>query len=51
MTTSTRTRLRIILRPGQAPEREVIVNCDANGDESKTELTAQKLFTATIAAL
>ena len=48
------TRLRIILRtgqPGQAPEREVIVNYDINDYKSKTELTAQKLFTATIAAL
>ncbi len=47
-------RLRIILRtgqPGQAPEREVIVNYDINDYKSKTELTAQKLFTATIAAL
>ncbi len=46
--------LRIILRtgqPGQAPEREVIVNYDINDYKSKTELTAQKLFTATIAAL
>ena len=48
------TQLRIILRtgqPGQAPEREVIVNYDINDYKSKTELTAQKLFTATIAAL
>ena len=48
------SRLRIILRtgqPGQAPEREVIVNYDINDYKSKTELTAQKLFTATIAAL
>ncbi len=47
-------RLRIILRtgqPGQAPEREVIVNYDINDYKSKAELTAQKLFTATIAAL
>ena len=47
-------QLRIILRtgqPGQAPEREVIVNYDINDYKSKTELTAQKLFTATIAAL
>jgi serine phosphatase RsbU (regulator of sigma subunit)/DNA-binding NarL/FixJ family response regulator len=47
-------RLRIILRtgqPGQAPEREVILNYDINDYKSKTELTAQKLFTATIAAL
>ena len=48
------TQLRIILRtgqPGQAPEREVIINYDINDYKSKTELTAQKLFTATIAAL
>ena len=47
-------RLRIILRtgqPGQAPEREVILTYDINDYKSKTELTAQKLFTATIAAL
>jgi CheY-like chemotaxis protein len=40
--------IRIILRtgqPGQAPERQVIVNYDINDYKSKTELTAQKLFT------
>ena len=45
---------RIILRtgqPGQAPERDVIVNYDINDYKSKTELTAQKLFTVIIAAL
>ncbi|MFC3095942.1 DUF3369 domain-containing protein [Alteromonas sediminis] len=45
---------RIILRtgqPGQAPEKEVIVNYDINDYKSKTELTAQKLFTVIIAAL
>lgn len=45
---------RIILRtgqPGQAPERDVIVNYDINDYKSKTELTAQKLFTVVIAAL
>ena len=45
---------RIILRtgqPGQAPEREVIINYDINDYKSKTELTAQKLFTVMIAAL
>lgn len=45
---------RIILRtgqPGQAPEREVIINYDINDYKSKTELTAQKLFTVVIAAL
>jgi serine phosphatase RsbU (regulator of sigma subunit)/ActR/RegA family two-component response regulator len=48
------TQVRIILRtgqPGQAPEREVIVNYDINDYKSKTELTAQKLFTATVSAL
>lgn len=46
--------VRIILRtgqPGQAPEREVILNYDINDYKSKTELTAEKLFSATIAAL
>ena len=45
---------RIILRtgqPGQAPEKEVIINYDINDYKSKTELTAQKLFTVIIAAL
>lgn len=46
--------VRIILRtgqPGQAPERDVIVNYDINDYKEKTELTSQKLFTATISAL
>ncbi len=41
--------VRIILRtgqPGQAPERQVIVDYDINDYKSKAELTAQKLFTA-----
>lgn len=45
---------RIILRtgqPGQAPERDVIVNYDINDYKSKTELTAQRLFTVVIASL
>mgnify|MGYP003632312441 FL=1 len=45
---------RIILRtgqPGQAPERDVIINYDINDYKSKTELTAQKLFTVVISAL
>ncbi|MEP2652280.1 MAG: DUF3369 domain-containing protein, partial [Paraglaciecola sp.] len=45
---------RIILRtgqPGQAPERDVIVNYDINDYKSKTELTAQKLFSVLISAL
>ncbi|MCW2236132.1 response regulator [Azospirillum canadense] len=47
-------RVRIILRtgqPGQAPERDVILNYDINDYKSKTELTAQKLFTSVVAAL
>ncbi|WP_448206381.1 diguanylate cyclase [Azospirillum sp. sgz302134] len=46
--------VRIILRtgqPGQAPEEDVIVAYDINDYKSKTELTAQKLFTSVIAAL
>ena len=46
--------MRIILRtgePGQAPERQVIVDYDINDYKAKTELTADKLFTALTAAL
>lgn len=46
--------VRIILRtgqPGQAPEERVIVDYDINDYKSKSELTAQKLFTTVIAAL
>lgn len=46
--------VRIILRtgqPGQAPERQVIINYDINDYKSKTELTAQKLFTVTMSSL
>lgn len=46
--------VRIILRtgqPGQAPERQVIINYDINDYKSKTELTAQKLFTVIISSL
>lgn len=45
---------RIVLRtgqPGQAPERTVVVNYDINDYKSKTELTAQKLFTSVMASL
>jgi response regulator RpfG family c-di-GMP phosphodiesterase len=45
---------RIILRtgqPGAAPERSVIVNYDINDYKSKSELTAQKLFTTVVSAL
>ena len=47
-------KIRIILRtgqPGQAPERQVIVNYDINDYKSKTELTAQKLFTVVMSSL
>ena len=46
--------VRIILRtgqPGQAPERRVIVDYDINDYKAKTELNADKLFTALTAAL
>jgi len=45
---------RIVLRtgqPGQAPEQEVIQKYDINDYKSKTELTAQKLFTLMHASL
>ncbi|MDR2789176.1 MAG: DUF3369 domain-containing protein, partial [Candidatus Accumulibacter sp.] len=45
---------RIILRtgqPGQAPERKVILEYDINDYKTKTELTAQKLFTSVVAGL
>jgi len=45
--------LRIILRtgqPGQAPERDVILNYDINDYKSKTELTSQRLFTSIVTA-
>ncbi len=47
-------QVRIILRtgqPGQAPERQVIVDYDINDYKAKSELTAQKLFTSVVAAL
>lgn len=46
--------VRIIMRtgqPGQAPERQVIVDYDINDYKSKTELTAQKLFTVIMSSL
>src|SRR5258707_3223745 len=46
--------VRITLPPGQpgrAPERRVIVDYDINDYKAKTELTADKLFTALTAAL
>lgn len=52
--TAKNNHVRIILRtgqPGQAPERQVIVNYDINDYKSKTELTAQKLFTVVMSSL
>jgi len=52
--TANNQKIRIILRtgqPGQAPERQVIVNYDINDYKSKTELTAQKLFTVVMSSL
>ncbi|CAO3423425.1 response regulator [Azospirillum doebereinerae] len=46
--------LRIILRtgePGQAPQRDVIVDYDINDYKPKADLSAEGLFTAVIAAL
>lgn len=46
--------IRIILRtgqPGQAPEQEIITNYDINDYKGKTDLTAQKLFTAVTTSL
>lgn len=46
--------VRIILRtgqPGQAPEQKIIVNYDINDYKTKTELTAEKLFTTIVASL
>lgn len=46
--------VRIVLRtgqPGQAPERDVVVDYDINDYKSKTELTRQKLLTCIISAL
>lgn len=45
---------RIILRtgqPGQAPERQIIVNYDLHDYKTKTELSSDKLFTTTVSAL
>jgi signal transduction histidine kinase/PleD family two-component response regulator len=47
-------RLRIVLRtgqPGQAPERDVVMDYDINDYKSKTELTRQKLLTCIVSAL
>ena len=48
------TKVRIILRtgqPGQAPERQVIIDYDINDYKEKTEMTAQKLVTTLVTAL
>lgn len=45
---------RLILRtgqPGQAPQESVIVDYDINDYKEKTELTAERLFATTVAAL
>jgi signal transduction histidine kinase/PleD family two-component response regulator len=47
-------RLRIVLRtgqPGQAPERDVVIEHDINDYKSKTELTRQRLLTSVVSAL
>ncbi len=46
--------IRIILRtgqPGQAPERQVMVDYDINDYKEKTELTAAKLFTTVMSSI
>lgn len=46
--------VRIVLRtgqPGLAPEKDVIVNYDIDDYRAKTELTAVRLFTTTVASL
>lgn len=46
--------VRVVLRtgqPGQAPEQRVVIEYDINDYKSKTELTAQKLFTTVVSSL
>jgi diguanylate cyclase (GGDEF)-like protein len=46
--------MRIVVRtgqPGQAPERDVILNYEIDGYADKAEMTAMKLFTTVVAAL
>lgn len=46
--------VRIVLRtgqPGLAPEKDIIVNYDIDDYRAKTELTAVRLFTTTVASL
>jgi diguanylate cyclase (GGDEF)-like protein len=48
------TDMRIIVRtgqPGQAPERDVVLNYEIDGYANKAELTAMKLFTTVVAEL
>jgi len=47
-------RVRIVLRtgqPGQAPERNVVIEYDINDYKEKTELTAQRLVTTVLSSL
>jgi len=47
-------RIRIVLRtgqPGQAPERDIVVNYNIDDYKEKTELTSTKLFTMVISSL
>ncbi len=47
-------QIRIILRtghPGSAPERRVTIDYDINDYKTKSELTAQQLFTTVVSAL
>lgn len=46
--------IRIVLRtgqPGEAPERQVILDYDINDYKEKAELTSQKLFSTTLTSL
>lgn len=46
--------VRIVIRtgqPGQAPQRDVVVNLDINDYKEKTELTVDKLFTTVITSI
>lgn len=48
------SNVRIMLRtgqPGQAPEKQIILEYDINDYKEKTELTSQKLFTMFVSAL
>lgn len=52
--TANNSIVRIVLRtgqPGQAPERQVILDYDINDYKEKTELTASKLFTLVYSSL